>query len=60
MHTSSVSASISAYSNDYTQGGEGARNRENSKSLDFKLAYQLFSVKFTSADFFPNRYIFID
>ena len=43
MHTGSVSASVSVYSNDNTPGG--SRNRKNSKSLDFKLAYQLYAVK---------------
>ena len=50
MHTGSVSASVSVYSNDNTPGGGGgggggSRNCKNSKSLDFKLAYQLFAMK---------------
>ena len=41
MHARSVSASVSVYSNDYTQGG--SRNRKN--RLYFKLAYGLFAVE---------------
>ena len=51
MHTGSVSASVSVYSNNNTPGGgEGGGGRggsikhKNSKSLDFKLACQQFAV----------------
>ena len=47
MYTGSVSAFVSVYSNDNIPGGGGggSRNRKNSKSLDFKVAYQLFAVE---------------
>ena len=64
MHTGSVSASISVYSNDNTPGGGGGGGGQETiripSSLTSRLNINYLPWTLTGADLFTNRYIFID
>ena len=57
MHIGGVSASVFVYSNDYTPGGQEIVKIPSRLTLSLHINNLL--GRLTSADFFPNRYIFI-